>query len=576
MFQLIRYLKGYEKESIIGPLFKLFEACLELCVPLIMASMIDIGIHTQNTAYILKMGGLLVLMGVLGLICSMVAQYFAAKAAFGFGTALRRTMFEHINHLTYKELDSIGTATLINRLIPDINQVQSGVNLTLRLFLRSPFIVLGSLILAFFLDVQLALIFVIITPLLALVIWGIMKATMPIYKKAQKQLDKIALLLRENLSGVRVIRAFSRQKQEVEQFADSSNELCDTQLHAGKFSALLNPLTYVLVNLGILALLYQGAFAVDSGRISQGNLVAFINYMSQILLALIALSNLIVSITKSFACANRINEILDTSPSFESPKATPALDKTKPCVEFRSVSFGYGGTPALQNISFSALAGQTIGIIGGTGCGKSTLVNLIPRFYTHNSGEILIHGIPLEQWNLTDLRQQIGIAAQKNILFSGTIRSNLCLKKPNATDTELWHALKIAQAAEFVSKLEKTLDSPVLQGGTNFSGGQRQRLTIARALVGNPSILIFDDSTSALDYTTDAKLRQALTEKTQNGKTIFLVSQRIMCVKNADLILVLENGALAGCGTHEELSKHCSIYQEICLSQLKQKEDALQ
>ena len=572
LVRLLRFLKGYEKESIIGPLFKLFEACLELSVPLIMASIIDDGIKNNDTAYIVRMGGLLILMGFLGLVCSVIAQYFAAKAAFGFGTALRRKVFETINGFTYTELDKIGTSTLVNRTITDITQVQSGVNFGLRLFLRSPFIILGSLILSFLLDVQLALIFVAITPLLAIVIWALMRFTMPIYKRAQGQLDKLALLTRESLLGVRVIRAFSRQEQEIEHFSSENSTLRQTQLKGGSISALMNPLTYVLVNIGILLLLQQGAFAVNFGRISQGDLVALVNYMNQILLALVALSNLIVTVGKSFAGAVRINEILDTAPSFSSGNKEAFPKAGVPSVEFRDVSFGYGGNEVLSHISFSVLPGETIGIIGGTGAGKSTLVNLIPRFYAPTKGTILFHGLPLEQWDFTSLRRRMGIVPQKAVLFEGTIASNLRWKAPNASDEQLWKALDIAQASDFVKKLEHHLESDVLKGGSNFSGGQRQRLSIARALSGPSDLLILDDSTSALDYATDAKLRQALQKEKQPLQTILLVSQRVACVRNANRILVLDDGKLVGFGTHKQLLEQCPVYREICLSQLSKEE----
>lgn len=572
MFRLIRYLKGYEKESIIGPLFKLLEACFELVVPLIMAAIIDVGIHNRDTGYILRMGGLLVLMGVLGLSCSITAQYFAAKAAFGFGTALRRDMFQHINRLSYAELDSIGASTLVTRVTGDINQAQSGVNLVLRLFLRSPFIVAGALVLSFVIDARLGLIFLVVTPVMALVIFGIMRITMPIYKLAQKQLDRVLLLTRENLSGVRVIRAFSRQQEELDRFAEANSALRSTQLRVGGISALLNPLTYVLVNLGILVLLQQGAVAVDGGRISQGDLVALVNYMNQILLALVALANLIVSFTKALASGNRINEILDTQPSFTDEKATRSRPvEGAPRVEFRDVSFGYGGSSALSHISFKAWPGQTIGIIGGTGAGKSSLVHLIPRFYEASEGQVLVDGIDVKDQPFHQLRHHIGIVPQRAVLFRGTIRSNLRWRDEQAGDEELWRALRIAQASEFVEQKPHKLDTTITQAGKNLSGGQRQRLTIARALVGNPDIVILDDSASALDYATDARLRHALATELA-GCTVFVVSQRAASIKHADLILVLDDGQLAGAGTHSQLLKSCPVYREICLSQLSKEE----
>lgn len=570
---MIKYLKGYEKESVVGPLFKLLEACFELAVPLIMANIIDVGIKNSDTGYILRMGGLLVLLGALGLACSVTAQYFAAKAAFGFGTALRRDVFAHVGRLNHAELDELGTSTLITRITGDINQAQSGVNLMLRLFLRSPFIVLGALVMSFWLDAKLALIFLCVTPVLALVIFGIMRVTTPLYRAAQKQLDQVSLLTREGLTGVRVVRAFSRQGEQQRRFDDANASLRATQLRVGRVSALLNPLTYVLVNLGILVLIRQGAFVVDTGRLSQGDLIALVNYMNQILLALVALATLIVTFTKAIASGGRVWEVLTVRPSFTDEGAQAQQPQPgAPKVEFCGVAFGYGGgEEALSGISFAAQPGQTVGVIGGTGAGKSTLVNLIPRFYEAAQGQVLVDGADVRRYPLAQLRGQIGIVPQKAVLFKGTIRSNLLWRKPDATEEELWQALETAQAAEFVRQKPQGLDAPVLQGGKNFSGGQRQRLTIARALVGGPSILILDDSSSALDYATDAALRRALAREAA-GSTLFLVSQRAASIKNADLILVLDDGRLVGAGRHGELVKHCEVYREICHSQLSNEE----
>lgn len=565
--RLLRYLKGYEKEAVIGPLFKLLEACFELAVPIIMAHVIDTGIRTADTGYILAMGGVLVLLGALGLACSVTAQYFAAKAAFGFGQALRGDLFRHVMRLNWAQQDRVGASTLITRLTSDVDQTQAGLNLALRLFLRSPFIVAGALAASLWIDWRLGLVFLAATPVMALVIFGILRLTTPLYRAAQKLLDRISLLTRENLAGVRVIRAFSRQSEETERFDDAADELRALQLRVGRIAALHNPLTCVLVNLAILVLLRQGAFAVDAGRISQGDLVALVNYMNQILLALVALATLLVSFSKGLASAGRVCEVLAESPEFASPSASPASVSGAARVAFENVSFGYeGGEKELEQISFSALPGQTIGIIGGTGAGKSTLVNLIPRFYEVSEGNVLVDGIDVRAIPFAQLRGRIGLVPQKARLFAGTIASNLRMRCPDATDEALWAALETAQAADFVRALPQGLASPVAQNGKNFSGGQRQRLCIARALVGDPDILILDDSASALDYATEAHLRTALA-KGAAGRTTFIVSQRAASIRHADTILVLDDGRVIAAGTHAQLVDSCAVYRDICRSQ---------
>lgn len=574
MRKLLRFLGNYKKESILGPLFKLLEASFELFVPLVVAGIIDTGIKNQDKNYVLVMGGLLLLLGVIGLICSITAQYFAAKAAVGFGTELRNHLFAHLNRLSYQEIDEAGTATLITRMTSDINQVQSGVNLVLRLFLRSPFIVFGAMIMAFTVNVKVALVFVVTIPVLSIVVFGIMAVSMPLYKKVQARLDRITLATRETLVGVRVIRAFNQQKKEEENFEEENNGLLQLQKVVGRISGLLNPLTYSIINLGLIAVIWVGAKEVNSGVISQGEVVALTNYMSQILVELIKLANLIVTTTKAVACGNRICTVLEMKPSIEE-KQTKWLEEQgdSVAVEFRHVSFAYGSmqAEALHDIHFVAKKGQTIGIIGGTGSGKSSVIHLIPRFYDRTSGQVLINGIDVKEYPNDQLREKIGIVPQKAVLFKGTIRDNMKWGKKDATDEEIQKALSIAQAGDFVK--ENGLDYPIQQGGKNLSGGQRQRLTIARALVKQPEILILDDSSSALDFATDAKLRKAIKEETK-GMTVFLVSQRASSIRYADQILVLDDGKMAGIGIHEELLKTCNVYQEICLSQLSKEEVA--
>lgn len=569
MFKLIRYLRHYKKESVIGPLFKLLEASFELIVPLIMAQIMDVGIQNGDVSYILKQGGILVLLGVLGLSCSLIAQYFAAKASFGFGTELRSDLFRHIQSLSYAEIDQLGTSTLMTRVTSDINQAQSGVNLVLRLFLRSPFIVAGAVVMAFTINARLALIFAVAVPILALVIYCVMIKGIPHYKKAQRQLDQISQITRENLTGVRVIRAFSKQDEEQRRFEEANGALRKTQLFVGKISALLNPLTYVIINIATALIVWQGGHQVYDGVITQGEVVALVNYMTQILIALVALANLIVTFTKASASASRINEIFEVH-SHLSDAGNKAQQATKQAahIELQQVSFAYSaGENALTDITLGVQRGQTIGIIGGTGSGKTTLIHLIPRFYDVTAGSIKIDGIDVREYPFEQLRSKIGIVPQKAQLFKGTIRDNMRWGNPQASDEEIKKALAIAQAEEVVRSKEKGLDEMLEQGGANLSGGQRQRLTIARALVANPEILILDDSASALDFMTDFRLRRALKENT-DGMTVLIVSQRASAVKDADQIVVLEDGRMAGCGTHAALMESCEIYREICLSQL--------
>ncbi len=581
MKKLLNYLSAYKKEAVLAPLFKMLEASFELLVPLVMAQIIDTGIKNQDLAYILKMGAVLVLLGVIGLVCSLTAQYFAARAAVGFGAGVRRDLFRHINRLSYSEIDAQGTATLITRMTSDVNQVQSGVNLTLRLFLRSPFIVFGAMIMAFTIDVKSALIFAAAIPLLSLVVFGIMLISMPLYKRVQRQLDRVMQITRENLTGARVIRAFNREQDEIASFKEEGGLLIRFQIFVGRISALLNPVTYVIVNLAIVVLIYTGAGQVDSGRIPQGEVVALVNYMSQILVELIKLANLIISITKALACAGRISSVFEMESSIADPgeekggqvkEENPPVSGT-PRVSFQNVSFSYQGSKeeSLSDISFDAAPGEIIGVIGGTGSGKSTLVNLIPRFYDVTKGQVLVNGTDVRAQSLSKLRGQIGVVPQKAVLFKGTIRDNMRWGKEDASDQEIEEALETAQALEVVKSRKNGLDAMIFQGGKNLSGGQRQRLTIARALVRKPQILILDDSSSALDFATDARLRKALRERT-GGAAIFLVSQRASALRHADQILVLDDGRLAGKGKHEELLETCPVYREICLSQLSGEE----
>lgn len=575
MFKLARFLANYKKECVVGPLFKFLEACFELFVPLVMAGIIDVGIKNGDTAYIYKMGALMVGLGLLGLICSLTAQFFAAKASMGFGTALRSALFRHVGDLSYAELDEIGTPSLITRLTGDINQAQSGVNLGLRLFLRSPFIVVGAIVMAFFVDVKLALIFLIATPMIGAVIWFVMAKCLPYYKRIQALMDRVSLLVRENLTGVRVIRAFSKQKEEHAAFEQTCETLMSEQVAAGKTAALLNPATYVVVNLAVIAIVWGGGFQVNAGDLTQGEVIALINYMSQILLALVALANLIVVFTKASASAARINDVFAVFPTVtENGKAAEPLSGA-PRVRFENVSFAYKNAEAesLSGIDFAVPAGATVGVIGGTGSGKTTLINLLSRFYDATKGRVLIDGVDVRDYPFADLRRKIGIVPQKAVLFKGTIRDNMRWAKADAADADIWRALTIAQGDEFVSTKPEKLDAPIAQGGRNLSGGQRQRLTIARALVGSPDILILDDSASALDFATDAKLRKAI-KNDITGATVFLVSQRISTVRGADFIVVLDDGKAVGVGRHDDLFENCPVYREICLSQLEKEEAA--
>lgn len=572
MRKLLRFLKDYKKESILSPLFKLLEASFELFVPLVMAAIIDTGIGNKDGGFILKMCGILILLALVGLTCSITAQYFAAKAAVGFATKVRHALFDHIQKLSYTEMDTAGTDTMITRMTSDINQAQSGVNMVLRLFLRSPFIVFGAMIMAFTIDVKAALIFVVTIPVLSVVVFGIMIITIPLFRRVQASLDKVLGVTRENLTGSRVIRAFNKEQEEIADFDESNERLTDVQLFVGKISALMNPLTYIIINVALVILIWTGAIQVNIGKISQGEVVALVNYMSQILVELVKLANLIITVTKAIACGNRVQSIFEMETSMVDGNGSKKED-TGYTVEFRNVSMRYKGAGAdtLTGIDFKAKPGDTIGIIGGTGSGKSSVVNLIPRFYDVTEGQVMVDGMDVRDYKITDLRDKIGIVPQKAVLFAGTVRSNLAWGKEDATEEEMQQALSVAQAAEVVDKKDGKLDAEVEQGGKNFSGGQKQRLTIARALVKQPEILIMDDSSSALDYATDAKLRQAI-HNMPNRPTVFIVSQRAASIMYADKIIVLDDGTVAGTGTHEELLKDCSVYQEIYYSQFKRTE----
>lgn len=563
------YLKDYKRDSILAPLFKMLEAMFDLLVPVVVAHIINVGIANRDRGDILGCCGILVLMAIVGLCCSFTAQYFAARAAIGSATGLRHMLFAHIQKLGFSEMDTIGSSTLITRMTSDINQVQNGLNLFLRLFLRSPFIVFGAMVMAFTINGKIALIFVVTIPVLSVIIFGLMAVTSPLYKKVQGKLDVITENARENLSGVRVIRAFGREKQETENFSRANGELVKGQLFVGRISALMNPLTYSVVNIGIIAILWAGSRSVETGVLMSGDIVALVNYMSQILVELVKLANLIVTMSRAMASLGRVEQILDTKTVMEFPeKTTIREENTEEAVRFDHVSLSYAqaGEESLSDISFSVKKGETIGIIGGTGSGKSSLVHLIPRFYDATSGEIFLLGRPVKEWDRETLRQKVGIVMQKVQVFSGTIWSNLLMGNEGAGEEEMWQALRAAQAEEFVRKKSEGLDEPVEQGGRNLSGGQKQRLTIARALVRKPEILILDDSSSALDYATDAALRKALKNLPSNV-TVFLVSQRTSSIRHADHILVLDDGKAAGWGTHEELLESCQIYREIYESQ---------
>lgn len=573
MKRLMMYLKDYKKESILAPLFKLLEAFFELMVPLVMANIIDYGISNRNMGYIGKMGLLLLLLGVVGLASSITAQFFAAKAAVGVSTKLRQALFDHIEDLSFTDIDKAGTSTMITRMTSDVNQVQSGINMTLRLFLRSPIIVFGAMIMAFTIDVKCALIFVVAIPLLSIVVFGIILSTIPMYKKVQSRLDQVLGITRENLTGVRVIRAFHQEAKEEERFRENNEALSAMQIFVGKISACMNPVTYIIVNGAIIALIYTGAVQVNIGNLSQGEVVAIINYMNQILVELVKLANLIVTMTKALACADRVASVFEIGADAayvgaQNQKLADKVDKSAPFLDFKHVSLTYqgAGAPTLQDMNFTVNRGDTVGIIGGTGSGKTSLVNLIPGFYPATEGEILLEGRDIRTMSDDELRGRIGVVPQKAVLFKGTIRSNLQWGKPDATEEEMWKALELAQASEVVEGKDGKLDATVAQNGKNFSGGQRQRLTIARALVRNPEILILDDSASALDYATDAKLRAAI-RTLEDKTTTFIVSQRASTIRHADKIIVLDDGEIAGVGTHDELLKDCTVYQEIYYSQ---------
>ena len=563
-------MRGYVKECILGPLFKLLEASFELIVPLVVASIIDRGIADGDRSYVVRMTLVLIGLGLVGLASSLTAQYFAAKAATGFSAKVKSKLFGHIQSLSYTEMDTLGTSTMITRLTSDINQVQSGINLCLRLFLRSPFIVFGAMIMAFTIDVKSALVFAVAIPVLSLIVFGIMLVSIPLYKKVQKSLDRVLSLVRENLYGVRVIRAFCREKSETERFSKANDELTSVQLFVGRISALMNPLTYVVINLAVILLLQTGAKQVNDGIITQGNVVALYNYMSQILVELIKLANLIITLTKAYACGDRIQSVFELESSMSYPEKLTAERENSDAVTFEHVSLTYkdAGAPSLTDISFSVKPGQTVGVIGGTGSGKTSLVNLIPRFYDATEGRVLIDGIPAKDYPKDELRTKIGVVPQKALLFGGTIADNLRFGNENAGPDELKAAAAAAQASDVIASKEKGFDEPVAQGGKNFSGGQKQRLTIARALVKKPQILILDDSASALDYATDAALRKSISE-IEGGPTVFIVSQRASSVRFADLILVLDDGALVGAGTHDELLESCPVYEEIYYSQFE-------
>ena len=576
MKKLLIYLKDYKIESVLAPLFKMLEALFELFVPIVMARVIDVGIPLGDRNYVIRMCLIMILLGLIGLICSITAQYFSAKAACGFAAKLRHSLFEHIQSLSFTEMDTIGTSTLITRMTSDINQVQNGVNMFLRLFMRSPFIVVGAMVAAFIIDVRSAIIFAVAIPLLSVIVFIIMYVSIPLYKKVQSRLDTVLGITRENLTGVRVIRAFHKEEGEIERFEEANESLSSLQIFVGKISALMNPATYAVVNLSIVAIIWVGGIRVNTGAISQGEVVALINYMSQILVELIKLANLIVLINKAIACGNRVQSVFEISSSMSESPDQSIDTETDNAVEFKDVSLRYGSseTDSLSEITFSAKKGETIGIIGGTGSGKSSIVNMIPRFYDAFSGEVLVDGKNVKDYSIKALRGKIGVVPQKAVLFNGTIRENLLWGNENASDEDIYEALKISQATDVVEGRRKGLDSEVAQGGKNFSGGQRQRLTIARALVRKPEILILDDSASALDFATDAALRKAIREM-ENSPTVFIVSQRASSIQYADKIIVLDDGRIAGIGSHDSLLESCGVYQEIYYSQFpkNRKED---
>ena len=574
MNKLFVYLKEYKKETILGPLFKLLEASFELFVPLVVASMIDVGIKTGDTGYIIRMCLVLIALGVIGLVCSITAQYFAAKAAVGFVKKIRHALFRHIQSLSYTELDTLGASTMITRMTSDVNQVQNGTNLTLRLLLRSPFVVFGAMVMAFTIDWKAAMVFVVTIPLLCIVVFGIMLVSIPLYRKVQARLDRLLGITRENLTGVRVLRAFCKENEEIAEFEERNEALTGVQKFVGRISALMNPVTYIIINLAVVALIWTGAIRVEAGILTQGMVIALYNYMSQILTELVKMANLIINITKAVACGNRLASVFEITSSQQQASASPEKPESAPEVEFRNVSLQYkgAGEDSLSGLSFSVRPGETIGVIGGTGSGKTSLVNLIPRFYDATGGEVLVRGANVQSYPLEELRSMIGVVPQKAVLFQGTVRENLKWGNPDATDDELWDALASARAQEVVESKKGGLDFEIEQAGRNLSGGQRQRLTIARALVRRPRILILDDSSSALDFATDAALRKSIRELPYSP-TVFLVSQRASSIQYADKIIVLDDGEAVGIGTHEELLRDCAVYQEIYNSQFR-KEDA--
>ena len=582
MLKFARFLKQFKKEVLIGPVFKLTEAVFELIVPLVMAQIIDVGIANGDRGYVLRMGGVMVLLGLVGLGGALICQYCAARASQGFGTVLRSEMFRHINTLSHGEIDQIGTPSLITRITNDVNQLQLAVAMLIRLVVRAPFLVIGATVMALLLDWKLACIFFVAAPLMALVLYLVMSRSIPFYRIIQKKLDRISLITRENLSGVRVIRAFSRQEKEKERFAQASEDQMSTSIAVGRISALLNPLTSAIINLAIAAVIWFGGFRVDAGGMTQGEVIAFVNYLNQILLAMIVVANLVVIFTKAAASATRVDEVLELHPSIVNRVSRPAQEvEGSPEIAFDAVSFAYpdAGAYSLSDISFTVARGQTLGIIGGTGCGKSTLVNLIPRFYEVSQGSIKVDGVDVRDYPMEQLRGKVGIVPQRAVLFSGTLRQNMQWRKQDATDEEIWQALETAQAASFVRKMPDGLDSVILQGGKNLSGGQKQRLTIARALVGEPEILILDDSASALDFATDAALRRAIAKfsaERGNRMTTIIVSQRANTVRYADQIVVLDDGKAAGIGTHEQLLESCQTYREIYWSQNERQEAVAQ
>lgn len=574
MFSLARFLKEYKKQVILGPVFKLTEAVFELIVPLVMAQIIDVGIKNRDTAYVLKMGGVMLLLGAVGLCCALTCQYFASIASQGFGTTVRNALFRHINTLSHAEIDRFGTPSLITRLTNDVNQLQFAVAMLIRLVVRAPFLAVGALVMAMLLDFKLSVTILVATPVIVLVLYLVMHQSIPFYRTIQKKLDKISLISRENLEGNRVIRAFSKQEDEKSRFDIASEDCAQTAIRVGKIAALLNPVTYVIINFAIIAIIWFGGMRVQSGAMTQGQIIAFVNYMTQILLALIVVANLVVTFTKASASAARVNEVFETAPSVTETNTNHITPNAgAPKIEFRGVSFTYGNAEesALTDVSVKIMPGETVGIIGGTGSGKSTFVNLIPRFYDVLSGEVLVDGVNVKEYSFSQLRGQFGIVPQQAVLFAGTIAQNMRWGGQGASDEDIARALRIAQAADFVDRLPEKYDYMLAQGGKNLSGGQRQRLTIARALTGQPQILVLDDSASALDFATDAALRKSIKRETE-AMTVLIVSQRAGTIRHADKIIVLDDGKTVGIGTHEQLMKSCEVYREICLSQLSSEE----